>query len=170
MRRHASRHSAIADIVRGGGANTADSPARGRGEPGGRGGGQTGTTVRMALQGDTRDPIHVCLSWWCKHRIIMHWFQFQARAFRAMAPRRRAKTCQVCWMHRSSWRRQCVRCQCMVAPGCYPDNCLAYDFPAPVGELLGVCRPCAPMHITTTRVRMTCRVLPLALQVFTRSF
>ena len=100
----------------------------------------------------------------------MPWSRYQTQAQHGMAPRARAKRCQVCWVHSSSFRRRCVRCHHMVAPGCYPEHCLAVDFGECDDELFGVCRPCVPMHVMTTRLGLTCRALPEALGVFRRTF
>ena len=58
----------------------------------------------------------------------------------------RARTCQLCFRHRSFFRRLCVACRRFVAPGCRPEHCLWMDIPGgPVPR--GLCWLCAPRCI-----------------------
>ena len=58
----------------------------------------------------------------------------------------RARTCQLCFRHRSCYRRLCVACRRFVGPGCLPERCLWVDIPGgPVPR--GLCWPCAPRCI-----------------------
>ena len=50
--------------------------------------------------------------------------------------------CQVCWNHRSRFRRRCKRCWRLVAPGCWPEKCLAEDGDADENATGSVCKDC----------------------------
>ena len=74
-------------------------------------------------------------------------FQPQGKKLLGLASMPKPRFCQVCQKHRSSFRRRCVHCRKMVAPGCCPEWCLFEDFGhQTAGDewvLVGVCRPCA---------------------------
>ena len=75
-----------------------------------------------------------------------------------MAPK--PKRCQICWNHRSSFRRQCIGCQLLVAPGCLPELCLFRDYSAE----RGLCRHCARRQLQVA-VQLLAATLPSALDV-----
>ena len=50
------------------------------------------------------------------------------------------KRCQHCYAHRSANRRRCAGCGLMVAPGCWPEQCLVRDSQS--GDGFNVCRTC----------------------------
>ena len=52
----------------------------------------------------------------------------------------RSRLCQHCYAHRSSNRRLCAGCSRLVAPGCWPEQCLVLD--AFSGDRRNVCRTC----------------------------
>ena len=66
--------------------------------------------------------------------------------------------CQVCWHHRSEYRRECIGCHCLVAPGCYPEDCLYRDY----GLFTGLCRPCGK-KVLQQSVKRLAATLPQAL-------
>ena len=74
-------------------------------------------------------------------------FQPQGMKLLGWASMPTARLCQVCQKHKSPFRRRCVHCRKMVAPGCCPEWCLVKDFGRQTAGdewvLVGVCRPCA---------------------------
>ena len=79
--------------------------------------------------------------------------------------RGKSKKCQVCWQHSSANRRLCINCDALVAPGCWPEQCLFLDY-WPDGT--GLCRPCARLQLQVA-IRPLAAILPDALDFVLRS-
>ena len=73
------------------------------------------------------------------------------------------KKCEVCELHRSCYRRQCLGCDRLVGPGCFPEECLAVDITDRDGVRRGVCRECSP-RLVPSKLAMICRRLPRAFE------
>ena len=78
---------------------------------------------------------------------------------RGMPPQ---KKCQLCKLHRSCYRRQCLGCHRLVGPGCFPEECLAADLDVRHGIRRGICRECLP-RVLPSKLAVICRRLPRAL-------
>ena len=65
--------------------------------------------------------------------------------------------CQLCKRHRPGHRRQCVRCNKLVGPGCDPEQCLYTDY----WDGTGICRECHRL----ARYRLLTRSTPDFLRV-----
>ena len=81
---------------------------------------------------------------------------------------RKAKSCQVCWNHKSSCSRWCDVCQRRVNPGCIPEYCLAQDGhrAEPPGRRM-LCKDC--FISMSQAIRPLAAVLPEALQIVVRN-
>ena len=66
----------------------------------------------------------------------VQWFMGQHLGSTAVMPL--GEICQLCKRHRPRYRRQCVRCNKLVGPGCDPEQCLYADY----GNATGICRDC----------------------------
>ena len=73
------------------------------------------------------------------------------------------KICNLCQLHRSSYRRQCLGCERLVGPGCFPEECLAVDLGDRDGIGRGICRECSP-RVLPSKLAVICRRLPRALE------
>ena len=66
----------------------------------------------------------------------VQWFMGQHLGSTEVMPL--GEICQLCKRHRPRYRRQCVRCNKLVGPGCDPEQCLYADY----GNATGICRDC----------------------------
>ena len=62
------------------------------------------------------------------------------------------RTCQLCWKHKSKYRRKCPICERLIAPGCMPVQCWSDDF--------NHCRECHSMIGVIRHIRVRRQCLP----------
>ena len=77
-----------------------------------------------------------CLLLYRESAVVSFWFMDQHFGSKTVMPRR--GICQLCKRHRPGHRRQCVRCNKLVGPGCDPEQCLYTDY----WDGTGICREC----------------------------